>query len=142
MTTVPTVAVFVTDDAIYVISEKMTEVARVTTEPMRRLERNSPPDVVGHAVLEGLEAFRDTDDPPDPGGQQRFLDFVGATAWKPFARSAVNFSIAGLSTDTVALSPARANSRGDYLYRDTHECPRSPAAIGEMIEALVKQLTG
>lgn len=139
MTAVPTVAVFVTDDAIFVISEKMTEMARVTVEPMRRLERDSTPDVVGQAVLEGLEAFRDTDDPPDPGGLQKFLDFVGARAWKPFARSAINVSIAGLSRDTVGLSPARADSRGDYLYRDTHECPREATAIGAMIESLVER---
>lgn len=141
MTTVPTVAVFVTDDAIFVISEKMTEVARETVEPMRRLERGSPPEVVGNAVLNGLEAFRDSDDPPDPDGLRKLLDFVGARAWKPFAKSAINVSIAGLSKDTVGLSAARANSRGDYLYRDTHECPREPAAIGKMLESLVDRLT-
>lgn len=141
MTPVPTVAVFVTDDAVFVISEKMTEVARETLEPMHRLERDTPPDVVGNAVLEGLEAFRDSDDPPDPDGLRRLLDFVGARAWKPFAKTAINVSIAGLSKDTVALSPARADNRGIYHYRDTHECPREATAIGEMLESLVGQLS-
>lgn len=141
MTTVPTVAVFVTDDAIFVMNEKMTEVARETVEPMHRLERDSPPEVVGKAILKGLDEFRDTDDPPDPDGLRKLLDFVGARSWKPFAKSALNVSIAGLSKDTVGLSPARANSRGDYLYRDTHECPRDATAIGEMLESLTQQLT-
>lgn len=141
MTPLPTVAVFVTDDAIFVISEKMTEVARETVEPMRRLARDSPPDVVGNAILQGLDDFRDTDDPPDPDGLRKLLDFVGARAWKPFARSAINFSIAGVSKDTVGLSPARADSRGNYLYRKTHDCPREPTAIGEMLASLVDSLT-
>lgn len=140
-TPVPTVAVFVTDDAIFVISEKMTNVARETVEPMHRLERRSPPDVVGNAVLDGLEAFKDSDDPLDPDGLRKFLDFVGARSWKSFAKRAINFSIAGQTQETVRLSPARANSRGNYLYKDTHECPREAVAIGEMIESLVERMT-
>ncbi len=141
MVPVPSVAVFVTDDAIFVISEKMTDMARQTVEPMHRLERGSPPDVVGNAVLDGLDAFKDSDDPPDPDGLRKLLDFVGARSWKSFAKSAINFSIAGLTQETVGLSPARADSRGNYLYGDTHECPRKAVAIGEMLESLVERMT-
>lgn len=141
MTPVPTVGVFVTNDAIFVIAEKMTEGGRLSVDPMLRLERGTPPNVVGEAILKGLAAFQDSDDTPDRDGLRRLLEFVGARSWKSFAKGAINFSIAGLSENTVGLSPALADSRGAYLYRDTHECPREAVAIGEMLESLAQRMT-
>jgi hypothetical protein len=138
MAAIPSVAVYVTADAIFVISEQMTDQGRVSIQPMLRLDKNASTDAVGEAVLRCLDKFQEIDRLPDPDHLQGLLDFVGARSWTPFARSAVGISIAGSSRRRVTLYAAQANGRGAYAYGEPHECRREPQAIGEMVQ-LVSQ---
>jgi hypothetical protein len=140
MGSVPSVAVYVTANEIFVISQRMTDNGRTAIEPMQRLERSATPAAVGSAVLAGLEAFQDGEGPPDPDCLQNLLDFVGARSWTPFAKRALNVSIAGRSGHEVVLSPARANGRGAYAYGDSYDCPRAAQAIGELLASLADKM--
>jgi hypothetical protein len=133
MAAIPSVAVFVTVDAVFVISQQMTDHGRVSIPPMLRLDKNTSADAVGAAVLRCLDEFQEIDGPPEPGHLQELLDFVGARSWTPFAKRAINIEIDGRASRRVTMSPARANGRGAYLYGESHECVREPQAIGEML---------
>jgi hypothetical protein len=137
MTAIPSVAVYVTADDIFVISQQMTDHGRVSVQPMLRLERNSSTAAVGAAVLQCLEAFQEIDGVPEPDHLQGLLDFIGAGSWTPFAKRAINVSIEGGSKDRVVLFPARASRRGAYAYGKSHECERKSEAIGELLLQLV-----
>jgi len=139
MAAIPSVAVFVTADAVFVISQQMTDHGRVSIPPMLRLDNNTSVDAVGAAVLRCLDEFQEIDGLPEPGHLQGLLDFVGARSWAPFAKRAINISVAGLSRRRVTLSPARANGRGAYAYGESHECRREPQAIGEMLLQLARE---
>jgi len=137
MAAIPSVAVYVTADDIFVISQQMTDHGRVSAQPMLRLERDSPITVVGAAVLQCLDAFQEIDGLPEPGHLQGLLDFIGARSWTPFAKRAINVSIEGRTKARVALFPARANRDGAYAYTESHECARKSAAIGELLLRLL-----
>lgn len=133
MAAVPSVSVYVTTDTVFVISQQMTDHGRVSVQPMLRLDKNTSADAVGAAVLRCLDEFQEIDGLPDPDHLQGLLDFIGARSWTPFAKSAIDISIEGLSRRRVALSSARANGRGAYLYGESRECRREPQAIGKMV---------
>ena len=139
MVAIPSVAVFVAADAVFVISEQMTDHGRVYVHPMLRLDKNASADVVGAAVLRCLDEFQEIDGLPDPDHLQGLLDFVGARSWTPFAKRAIRISIEGNSRRRVTLSSARSNGRGAYLFGASHECPRDPQAIGEMLLQLARE---
>ena len=136
MSAVPSVAVYVTADEFFVISQQITDAGRVSIEPMLRLERDSAPAMVGESVLTCLAAFQDIEGMPDPDHLRKLLEFVGSRSWAPFARRAINISVEGSSSDLVALSAARANNRGAYAYGDSIDCPRDAEAIGEQLASL------
>lgn len=139
MAAIPSVAVFVTADTVFVISQQMTDHGRVSVQPMLQLDKNASADAVGMAVLQCLDKFQEIDGPPAPGHLQELLDFVGARSWTPFARRAINISIEASSRRRVTLSPARANGRGAYAYGESHECRREPQAIGKMLLQLARE---
>ena len=133
MAAIPSVAVFVTTDTVFIISQQMTDHGQVSVKPMLRLDKNTSADAVGTAVLRCLDEFQEIDGLPEPDHLQGLLDFVGARSWTPFTKRAIIISIEGRSRRRVTLLPARANGRGAYLYGESHECRREPKAIGEML---------
>ena len=141
MVAIPSAAVFVTADAVFVISQQMTDHGRVSVQPMLQLDKNASADAVGTAVLRCLDEFQEIDGPPEPGHLQGLLDFVGARSWTPFAKRAIAISIEidGQSRHRVTLSSARANGRGAYAYGKSHDCRREPQAIGEMLLQLARE---
>ncbi len=138
MATVPTVAVYVTTDSVFVISHQMTDYGRVSVEPMLRLRQDASADELGAAVLKCLDAFQEIDGAPDPDHLQGLLRFVGARSWTPFAKKAINISVEGTPRRRVTMSSARADSRGAYAYGKSHECRRKPQDIGEMLLQLAR----
>jgi hypothetical protein len=139
MAAIPSVAVYVTTDTVFVISQQITDHGRVSVQPMLRLDKNTSADAVGAAVLRCLDEFQDIDGLPEPDHLQGLLDFVGARSWTPFAKRAISISIEGHSKHRVTLLSARANGRGAYSYNESHECRREPQAIGEMVLQLASE---
>ena len=139
MAAVPSVAVFVTADEIFVISPQMTDHGRVSVQPMQQFEANSAPNAVGEAVLQSLAAFHEIDGLPDPDHLQGLLGFVGARSWRAFAKRAINISVEGMSKDCVTLAAARANDPGAYAYGPSRECRREPLAIGKLLLQLARE---
>jgi hypothetical protein len=139
MSAIATVAVYVTKDTIFVISQQMTDHGRVSVDPMLRLEANAAPGAAGAAVLQCLDAFQDIDGLPESGHLERLLGFVGARSWSAFAKHAINISVEGPSKDRVALAAARADGRGAYAHGPSRECRREPLAIGELLLELVSE---
>lgn len=139
MQAVPGVAVYVTADTIFVISNQITDYGRVSIEPMLKLERTATPAETGNAVLQCMAAFQDVDGAPDPDHLQGLLDFVGAKSWTPFAKRAVNVSVMGISSDRIEMTVARSSGRGAFVYGESQECTREPEAIGELLIRLVEE---
>ena len=139
MAAIPSVAVYVTTDTVFVISQQITDHGRVSVQPMLRLDKNTSADAVGAAVLRCLDEFQEIDGLPEPDHLQGLLDFVGSRSWTPFAKRAISISIEGHSRRRVTLLSARANGRGAYAYGESHECRREPQAIGEMLLQLARE---
>ena len=139
MQAVPGVAVYVTADTIFVISNQITDHGRVSIEPMLKLERTATSAAIGDAVLQCMAAFQDVEGAPDPDHLQGLLDFVGAKSWTPFAKRAINVSVMGPSKDRIEMAVARASGRGAFVYGETHECTREPEAIGALLMRLVEE---
>ena len=137
MQAVPSVAVYVTADTIFVISQQITDYGRVSIEPMLKLDRTASHREIGDAVLTCMAAFEDVEGAPDPDHLQGLLDFVGAKSWTPFARRAVNVSVEDTPKNRVSLAVARASGRGAYAYGESQTCARDPEAIGELLMRLV-----
>ena len=133
------VAIYVTADEIFVISQQITDHGRVSVEPMLRLEAKATPGAVGVTVIQCLDSFQDIDGLSEPDHLKRLLGFVGASSWSAFAKRATNISVEGLSKDRVALAAARANGRGAYAYGASRECHREALAIGELLLELVSE---
>jgi len=137
MDAIPSVAVYVTADAIYIISQQLTDHGRVSVEPMRRLDADATALAIGETVVAGLDSFREIDGQPDPDHLQGFLDFVGARSWGAFAKGALNVSVEGRSPATAALSAARADGRGAFAYGEGQECALDASSIGLAILQLI-----
>lgn len=138
MQSLPSVAVYVTAETIFVISQQITDFGRVSIEPMFNLDRGASHRDVGDAVLACMAEFEDVEGAPDPDHLQGLLEFVGAKSWTPFAKRAVNVSVEGISKNQVSLAVARASGRGAYAYGESHSCAREPEAIGKLLMHLVE----
>lgn len=136
MATVPSVAVYVTRKAIFVISQVMTDHGRVSALPMLRLERSAADEEIGSAVLRCLDAFSEKDGPPPPDHFNDLKRFLRARSWKPFVSQALNVTVEAPTKKRLSLAAARADEHGAFAYGPAQPCARDAAAIGAALRRL------
>ncbi len=129
-------AVYFRGDAIYVISQSLTNHGRVAKDPMVKLPKTAAAFDLGRAVLDALAAFSAVDGLPPPTHLADFLRFVGAPSWRKFATGTLEIAVT-FDGRELHLRPSRADSKGAFLYEESFTaCRPEPATLGVQVLAL------
>lgn len=121
--------VFLAGENVYVAASARTIPGfEIDSEPIVTLDRNSPPALLGDAVLAALDSFRFDVEPPDPRVQRQspLLKQSGFRSWKQFEKS-VLYVLVRLD-HSVFVTPTVREPRRGYAHRPDLECECSTVA--------------
>lgn len=133
--------VYLRSEVIYVITSFSNEFGiTINSEPIAKLDRDAPPDVLGAAVLDALSMFREDMPTADTrhDGKKALLAVSGIKSWREFLKGATYVSV-DYEGDEVNFTPSYLE-RGSFMFMPPDmetKSPPQPEAVGKaLLEAL------
>lgn len=124
-------AIYVTKDEYLIVCQHQTIAGfHIAGEPMKRLDKDLPLEVIGSAVLDTLDSS--IDNVPMPldlkGVTQSLIKFAGVKSWKTLAKNAIYCGVE-VASNEVVITPFERDSHNAYSPLDSKRVEVSMDAI-------------
>jgi hypothetical protein len=130
-------SVYFIGEAVYVVASSRTIPGFVIdSEPILKIDPDGPPEALGSAVLNALDAFQFDVEPPNPRvrGKSPLLAKTRLRSWKQLERNA-QYVMVHLDRNIFVTPTIRDTEHGGYLHQPDLACGCStdPQDIGRTL---------